>query len=66
MLLKKPPMGFNTWNTFGHEPNEKIILDTVDDFVEKGYKDAGYEYIVIDDCWAELKRDKNGKLVADK
>ncbi len=35
MLLKKPPMGFNTWNTFGYEPNEKIVLDTVDAFVEK-------------------------------
>lgn len=66
MLLKKPPMGFNTWNTFGHEPNEKIILDTVDAFVKKGYKDAGYEYIIIDDCWAEHKRDENGRLVADK
>ena len=66
MLLKKPLMGFNTWNTFGYEPNEKIVLDTVDAFVEKGYKDAGYEYIIIDDCWSEHKRDENGRLVANK
>lgn len=30
------------------------------------YLDAGYEYVNIDDCWSELERDENGKIVADK
>jgi alpha-galactosidase len=31
--------------------------------VETGMKDAGYEYLVIDDCWSdEFGRDKNGDL----
>ena len=36
-----------------------------DCFVEQGYKDAGYEYIVIDDCWSLKQRDSEGNLVAD-
>lgn len=35
--------------------------------VEEGYKDAGYEYVIIDDCWLEKERDnKTGRLVPDK
>lgn len=30
------------------------------------YLEAGYEYVNIDDCWSELERDENGKIVADK
>ncbi len=66
MILKKPPMGWNTWNTFGENIDENLIFETADAIVEKGYKDAGYEYIIIDDCWSEIKRDKNGRLVPDK
>ena len=36
-----------------------------DRLVEDGYKDVGYEYINIDDCWMAKQRDKNGKLYAD-
>ena len=27
--------------------------------------DAGYQYLVIDDCWSLKERDKNGYLVPD-
>ena len=43
MLAKTPPMGWNSWNTFGHNINEDIVLEIADTMVEKGYKDAGYE-----------------------
>ena len=67
MLAKTPPMGFNTWNTFGENINEQVIKEAADAMVEKGLLDAGYEYLVIDDCWAEHERDKEtGRLVADK
>ena len=36
-----------------------------DRIVSDGYKDAGYEYVHIDDCWAARQRDSNGKLQAD-
>ncbi|MEG0230196.1 MAG: glycoside hydrolase family 27 protein, partial [Oscillospiraceae bacterium] len=64
MLSRTPPMGWNTWNTFGGNINEELLLQTADIFVSEGLKDVGYEYIVIDDCWSKLKRE-NGKLVAD-
>jgi alpha-galactosidase len=35
-----------------------------DAMVSSGMKDAGYEYIVIDDCW-QVDRDAEGKIVAD-
>lgn len=67
MLSKTPPMGFNTWNTFGENINESIIKETADAMVEKGLLDAGYEYLVIDDCWSERERDpESGKIVPDK
>lgn len=65
MLAKTPPMGWNSWNTFGSKINEQLILEMADAMVEKGYRDAGYEYLVIDDCWSLRERDENGKLVAD-
>ena len=67
MLSKTPPMGFNTWNTFGENINENIIKETADAMLEKGLLDAGYEYLVIDDCWSERERDpESGKIVPDK
>ena len=59
-------MGCNTWNTFGADINEKLIFELADKMVEDGYKDVGYEYLVIDDCWSEKERDENGRLVPDK
>jgi len=42
-------MGWNSWNKFGGDVNEKLIKETTDAFISNGFKDAGYEYIVIDD-----------------
>lgn len=60
-----PPLGWNSWNTFTWDINEDLIKNVADVFVEQGYKDAGYEYIVIDDCWSLKERDEDGNLVAD-
>ncbi len=65
MLAKTPPMGWNTWNTFASNINEELIMESADAMVKNGYKDAGYEYIVIDDCWSLRERDEYGRLVAD-
>lgn len=59
-----PPMGWNSWNTFTWEINDKLIKEAADAMAAE-LKDAGYEYIVIDDCWSEKQRDKNGRLVPD-
>ncbi|PLT45254.1 Alpha-galactosidase precursor [Paenibacillus pasadenensis] len=60
-----PALGWNSWNTFTWDINEELIRNVADLFVTDGYKDAGYEYIVIDDCWSLKERDADGNLVAD-
>ena len=60
-----PPMGWNSWNTFTWNISEALIRETADAMVSSGLKDAGYEYVVIDDCWSLKQRDENGDLVAD-
>ena len=58
-------MGWNSWNTFGTDINEQLIRDTADKMVDTGLLNAGYEYLVIDDCWSLKERDENGRLAAD-
>jgi alpha-galactosidase len=64
-LAPTPPMGWNSWNTFNTNINEKLIKDVADAFVKDGYKDAGYKYIIIDDCWSMKQRGTDGNLVPD-
>lgn len=64
-LCAVPPMGWNSWNTFTEKINEDMIKEMVDSMKEQGFLEAGYEYVVIDDCWSLKERDVNGKLVAD-
>lgn len=37
-------------------------MQMADVMAAEGYKDAGYEYVAIDDCWLANERDKDGKL----
>ena len=64
-IAAKPPLGWNSWNTFSHAIDETLLRESADAMVASGLKDAGYEYIVIDDCWSLRQRDENGRLVAD-
>lgn len=45
----RPLMGWSSWNTFGVEISEEIILDTARAMATNGLKDAGYTYVNIDD-----------------
>ncbi|XP_024519426.1 alpha-galactosidase [Selaginella moellendorffii] len=63
-LGRTPPMGWNSWNYFHCGINEEIIRATTDAIVSTGLRDVGYEYVNIDDCWAELSRDNEGNLQA--
>jgi alpha-galactosidase len=64
MLAVTPPMGWNTWNKFACNVSAQLIKQAADAMVSTGMKDAGYQYIVIDDCW-QVSRDANGNIVAD-
>lgn len=63
-LALTPPMGWNSWNKFGCNINEEIIKKMADAMVASGMKDAGYQYIVIDDCW-QGQRDSLGFIQPD-
>ena len=56
MLVNRPPMGWNTWNTFGTNITDQLIRESTDAFLKLGLKDAGYTYVVIDDCWSKKVR----------
>ncbi|OLC74385.1 MAG: alpha-galactosidase [Gemmatimonadetes bacterium 13_1_40CM_4_69_8] len=63
-LARTPPMGWNSWNHFGCDVSDRLIRETADAMVASGMRDAGYRYVVIDDCW-QVVRDAQGRLVAD-
>lgn len=65
MHVNVPPLGWNTWNTFGAEINEKLILESADAMVSEGLLDAGYNYLVIDDIWHLKERGADGRMVPD-
>ena len=57
-------MGWNSWNKFECNVSEDLIRQIADAMVKSGMKDAGYQYVVIDDCW-QVARDKDGNILAD-
>jgi alpha-galactosidase len=63
-LALTPPMGWNSWNRFGCNVSEDMIKGMADAMVKSGMKDAGYQYVVIDDCW-QVERDKDANIVPD-
>jgi alpha-galactosidase len=63
-LAQTPPMGWNSWNKFGCDVSENMIKEIADALVSSGMKDAGYEYIIVDDCW-HGKRDSLGFIHPD-
>lgn len=63
-LVPTPPMGFNTWNTFASKIDEYMVKEITDAMVKNGMRDAGYNYIVLDDTWSAMERDAQGNLQA--
>ncbi|SFU93536.1 glycoside hydrolase family 27 protein [Pseudoduganella namucuonensis] len=63
-LAATPQMGWNSWNKFACEIDERLIRETADAMVKQGMKDAGYQYINIDDCWHGV-RDADGNIQPD-
>ncbi|AOR30518.1 alpha-galactosidase [Streptomyces fodineus] len=57
-----PPMGWNTWNSFGCTIDDKLVRESAKKMVDSGMKTAGYQYVVVDDCWFNPQRDAQGNL----
>ncbi|RPB15728.1 glycoside hydrolase [Morchella conica CCBAS932] len=60
---KLPALGFNSWNAFRCDIHEDKFLIAAQEIIDLGLKDAGYEYINIDDCWSLLSRDNATKRI---
>lgn len=46
--------------------SENLYMAMADRMAADGYRDAGYEYVNIDDCWLANQRDpQTGKLMPD-
>ena len=63
-LARTPPMGWISWNKFACNVSEDLIKQAADAMVSSGMQDAGYQYVVIDDCW-QVDRDAQGNIVPD-
>jgi alpha-galactosidase len=59
-----PPLGWNSWNSFGCGITESAVRQAADAMVNSGMRDAGYQYVVVDDCWFDPNRDGQGNLRA--
>ncbi|KJE94117.1 alpha-N-acetylgalactosaminidase [Capsaspora owczarzaki ATCC 30864] len=74
-LARTPPMGWLAWERFRcdvnctSDPNncisETLFKQMADHMVSGGYLAAGYDTIIMDDCWMSTSRLANGTLLAD-
>jgi alpha-galactosidase len=61
-LALTPPMGWDSWNKFGHDIEEGVVCKIADAMVSTGMRAAGYQYVNIDDGWQdEIAVDANGR-----
>ena len=63
--LTRPPMGFNSWNYAHCNVDELTIKEVVDVMVSSGLRDAGYEYVNLDDCWQVERNNVTGEITPD-
>jgi alpha-galactosidase len=63
-LARTPQMGWNNWNSFGCDVDEELLISATEKIIQYGLRDAGYQYIVLDDCWSD-GRSSDGALQAN-
>ena len=63
-LARTPPMGWNSWNKFAGRVDDPAVRAMADAMASNGMKEAGYQYINIDDTW-EAGRDAQGNITTN-
>jgi alpha-galactosidase len=58
-------MGWNSWNKFAGRVDDAAVRAMADAMASNGMKEAGYQYINIDDTW-EAGRDAQGNITTNK
>ncbi|XP_065845537.1 uncharacterized protein [Oscarella lobularis] len=65
-----PPLGWDTWCTQGPCGRDwcsaEEVQSAADELVANGMQAAGYQYVIISDCWADTRDPHNSSLTADK
>src|SRR5687768_8471790 len=66
LIASRPPLGWNGYNAFGcsEELDETKVRANVEALVSSGMQAAGYQYVVLDECW-QLPRAADGSRVFD-
>jgi Alpha galactosidase A/Alpha galactosidase C-terminal beta sandwich domain len=59
------PMGWNSWNSFANIVNSQIVQQQAKALASNGMKEAGYEYVVIDEGWWLGERDTAGNIIVN-
>jgi hypothetical protein len=59
------PMGWNSWNSFANIVDSQIVQQQAKALATNGMKEAGYDYVVIDEGWWLGERDAAGNIVVD-
>lgn len=75
-LVRTPPMGWLSWERFrcitdcktypDECISERLYMRQADELVRRGLDKVGYRFVNVDDCWAELARDSQGRMVPDR
>ncbi len=58
-------MGWNSWNQFRCQIDEKLVHEMADALVARGLGAVGYQYVILDDCWQAPERGPDGGIRPD-
>lgn len=62
---KLPALGYDTFNAFGCDYNASSVAAQAEIMQRSGLVDAGYQILILDDCYALKERNSTGHMVAD-
>ncbi|KJA22594.1 glycoside hydrolase family 27 protein [Hypholoma sublateritium FD-334 SS-4] len=65
-VAKLPVLGYNTWYAYQCDISEELILQMAQLMKSLGLQAVGYEFVNIDDCWAEKNRTAAGDIIEDQ
>ena len=54
-LALTPPLGWSSWNNFGEDISEQLVVETMEAMIANGMRDAGYVFVNLDDGWQRYK-----------
>lgn len=62
-LARTPPMGWNSWNQVRcHGLTQDVVRAAAEAMADNGMREAGYSYIVVDDCYQGGREPGTGRL----